>query len=89
MHGTGHKVTHKTGAGTGVKVKPRYNRALLALHKIWRYQKSVSLLILLLPFQRLIRKVAQNFWMELHFQNGAILAIQEAIEDFWCSCLNQ
>ena len=76
------KAVHKMGAGAGVKVKPRCNWALLALCKIWKYQKSVSLLIPLLSFQRLIKEVAQDFQMELHFQSGAILAIQEAVEAF-------
>ena len=76
------KAAHKTGASAGVKVKPRYNWALLALHEIRRYLKTVHLLIPLLPFQRLIREVPQDFRMELHFQSGAILAIQEVAEAF-------
>ena len=42
----------------------------------------MHLLIPLLPFQRLIREVAQDFKVELHFQSRAILAIQEAAEAF-------
>ena len=76
------KAAHKAGAGTGVKTKPRRSWSLLSLREIRRYQKSVHLLIPLLPFQRLIRKIVQDFRMDLHFQSGAILALQEAAEAF-------
>ena len=62
--------------------KPRHNWSLIALQEIHHFQKSVNLLIPLLPFERLIQEIAQNFRMDLHFQNGAILAIQEAAEAF-------
>ena len=75
------KPAHKSGRGTRVK-KLRCNWALLALHKICHYQKSVDLLIPLLPFQRLIWEITQDFKVDLHFQSGAILAIQEAVEAF-------
>ena len=53
-----------------------------ALREIHRFQKSVDLLIPLLPFQRLVREVAQDFRTNLHFQSSAILALQEAAEQF-------
>ena len=56
--------------------------ALVALREIRRFQKSVDLLIPLLPFQRLIREIAQDFKTDLRFQSGAILALQEAAEAF-------
>ena len=71
----------KSGKGAEVK-KPRHNWALLALHEIHHYQKSVDLLIPLFPFQRLIWEIVQDFRMDLWFQSGAILAIQEAMETF-------
>ena len=40
----------------------------------------MDLLIPLLPFQHLIHEIMQDFQMNLHFQSGAILAIQEAAE---------
>ena len=49
---------------------------------IHHFQKSVGLLIPLLPFQCLIREIAQDFKYDLHFQSGAILALQEAVEMF-------
>ena len=50
--------------------------------EIFRYQRSTELLIRKLPFQRLIREVAQDFKMDLRFQSSAIMALQEASEAF-------
>ena len=50
------------------------------MREICHYQKSVNLLIPLLPFQRLVREITQDFKMDLHFQSSAILALQEAVE---------
>ena len=74
------KAAHKQGGGQEAKSKPRRNYALLALREIRRFQKSVDLLIPLLPFQRLVCKITQDFNMSLRFQSSAILALQEATE---------
>ena len=50
------------------------------MHEIQRFQKSVDLLIPLLPFQRLICEIAQDFKTDLQFKSAAILALQEAVE---------
>lgn len=47
-----------------------------------RYQKSTELLIRKLPFQRLVREVAQDFKPDLRFQASAVLALQEAAEAY-------
>ncbi len=54
----------------------------MALREIRRYQKSSDLLIRKLPFQRLVREIAQDFKQELRFQSTAILALQEASEAY-------
>ena len=54
----------------------------MALREIRRYQKSTELLIRKLPFQRLIREIAQDFKTELRFQSSAVLALQEADEAY-------
>jgi histone H3/H4 len=41
-----------------------------------RYQKSTDLLIRKLPFQRLVREIAQDVTPGLRFQSTAILALQ-------------
>ena len=49
---------------------------------IRRYQKSTDLLIRKLPFQRLVREIAQDFKTDIRFQSTAILALQEASEAY-------
>ena len=52
----------------------------VALREIRKYQKSTELLIRKLPFQRLVREIAQDFKTDLRFQSTAVLALQEAAE---------
>jgi histone H3 len=52
----------------------------VALREIRRYQKSTELLIRKLPFQRLVREIAQDFKTDLRFQSSAVMALQEASE---------
>ena len=54
----------------------------MALREIRRFQKSTDLLIRKLPFQRLVREIAQDFQSNLRFQGTAILALQEASESY-------
>ena len=42
----------------------------------------VLLLIRKLPFQRLVREIAQDFKTDLRFQGSAVLALQEASEAY-------
>ena len=58
------------------------NSGTVALREIRRYQKSAELLIRRLPFQRLVREVAQDFKHDLRFQSSAIGALQEAVEAY-------
>ena len=55
---------------------------VMALHEIRHYQKSSALLIRKLPFQRLVREIAQDFKSDLCFQAAAILCLQEAAEAY-------
>ena len=69
----------------GVKKARRYKPGTVALREIRKYQKSTELLIRKLPFQRLVREIAQDFtpvWLDLRFQATAILALQEAAESY-------
>ncbi|KAK7925035.1 hypothetical protein WMY93_007345 [Mugilogobius chulae] len=52
------------------------------LREIRRYQKSTELLIRKLPFQRLVREIAQDFKTDLRFQSSAVMALQEASEAY-------
>jgi histone H3 len=49
-----------TAAG-GVKKPHRFKPGTVALREIRKYQKSTDLLIRKLPFQRLVREIAQDF----------------------------
>ena len=61
----------------------RYRPGTVALREIRRYQKSASLLIRKLPFQRLVREVTQDIGQaNLRFQASAVLALQEACEAY-------
>jgi histone H3/H4 len=74
----------KTATG-GVKKPHRFRPGTVALREIRRYQKSTELLIRKLPFQRLVREIAQDFKTDLRFQSSAVLALQEASEGK-CRC---
>jgi histone H3/H4 len=66
----------------GVKKPHRYRPGIVALREIRRYQKSTELLIRKLPFQRLVREIAQDFKTNLRFQSSAVMALQEASEAY-------
>eukprot|EP00026_Physarum_polycephalum_P008114 Phypoly_transcript_08192.p2 GENE.Phypoly_transcript_08192~~Phypoly_transcript_08192.p2 ORF type:complete len:134 (-),score=15.79 Phypoly_transcript_08192:150-551(-) len=68
--------------GGGVKKPHRFRPGTVALREIRRYQKSTELLIRKLPFQRLVREIAQDFKTDLRFQSAAIAALQEASEAY-------
>ncbi|KAF9418847.1 methionyl-tRNA synthetase [Podila epigama] len=69
----------------GIKGSHRYRLGTVALREIRRYQKSTEPLIRRLPFQRLVREIAQDFKPDLRFQTTAIGALQEASEAFLVS----
>ena len=66
----------------GIKKPHRFRPGTVALREIRRYQKSTELLIRKLPFQRLVREIAQDFKTDLRFQASSILALQEACEAY-------
>ncbi|KAH6555045.1 hypothetical protein KP509_1Z286600 [Ceratopteris richardii] len=75
------KAARKSALATGGVKKPRrYRPGTVALREIRKYQKITELLIRRLPFQRLVREIAQNLKTDLRFQSHAVLALQEAAE---------
>ena len=81
--GTSHGSQKSTPAGSGgVKQPHRFRPGTVALREIRRYQKSTELLIRKLPFQRLVREIAQDFKTDLRFQSAAVMALQEASEAY-------
>nr|CDS27954.1 histone cluster 2 H3c2 [Hymenolepis microstoma] len=77
------KAARKSAPATGGVKKPhRYRPGTVALREIRRYQKSTELLIRKMPFQRLVREIAQDFKTDLRFQSTAVSALQEASEAY-------
>lgn len=66
----------------GIKKPHRYRPGTVALREIRKYQKSTDLLIRKIPFQRLIKEIAQDYRADLRFQTTAVLALQEAAEAY-------
>ncbi|KAJ4991664.1 histone H3-like centromeric protein cse-4 [Stagonosporopsis vannaccii] len=63
----------------------RYKPGTVALREIRKYQKTTDLLLLKLPFQRLVREIAQSVSGDdgpNRWQSQAIFALQEATEAF-------
>src|SRR3984893_1445692 len=61
------KAARKSAPSTGGVKKPhRFRPGTVALREIRRYQKSTELLIRKLPFQRLVREIAQGFKARIH-----------------------
>merc|ERR1712072_717899 len=77
------KAARKSAPATGGVKKPhRFRPGTVALREIRRYQKSTELSIRKLPFQRLVREIAQEYKTDLRFQGSAIAALQEASEAY-------
>ncbi|KAF1789382.1 Histone-fold [Phytophthora cactorum] len=65
------KAARKSAPATGGVKKPH------------RYRPEVDgAVIRKLPFQRLVREIAQDFKTDLRFQGSAVLALQEAAEAY-------
>jgi histone H3 len=75
-------VAKKIDRRVGVKKPHRYRPGTVALREIRRYQKSTELLLRRLPFQRLVRELAQDVKIDLRFQASAIMALQESTEAY-------
>lgn len=52
------------------------------MREIRKYQKSTELLLRKLPFQGVVREIAQEYKSDLRFQKAALLALQEAAEAY-------
>ena len=76
------KAAKKSSATSGVKKPHRFRPGTVALREIRKYQKSTELLVRKLPFQRLVREIAQEYKTDLRFQSSAVLALQEAAEAY-------
>jgi len=67
----------------GPKKPRRLRPGTQALREIRRYQKSTELLIRRLPFQRLVREIAQKMYdVDLRWQESAVAALQQSAEAY-------
>ena len=77
------KAARKTAPALGGIKKPhRFRPGTVAIREIKKYQKSTELLIKKLPFQRIVREIAQDYNSGLRFQISALSALQEATENY-------
>ena len=77
------KAARKSAPATGGVKKPhRYRPGTVALREIRRYQKSTELLVRKLPFQHLVREIAQDFKNDLRFQ-GTLRGFSFGPRDPW------
>ena len=75
------KAARKSAPTGGVKKPHRYRPGTVALRdpQVPEVHRAP---IRKLPFQRLVREIAQDFKTDLRFQSSAILALQEASEAY-------
>ena len=77
------KAGRKSAPATGGVHKPhRWRPGTVALREIRKYQRTTHLLMRKLPFQRLVREIAQDFKTDLRVQSEALLALQEVCEAY-------
>jgi len=73
------------------KTKRRYKSDTIALHEIWKYQKSFENLISKMIFERLVREImhdcakANMLLYDYCIQRSVLSALQEVVEDFMIS----
>ena len=71
-----------------VKKSRKYQPSTVALREIWQFQKSTELLIRKLPFSQLVDKIAlKEGKYDLCFQGSAIICLQEAVEAYVVSLM--
>jgi len=77
------KMKRKTAPlDAGIKKPHRYRPGTVALRQIRRYQKSTDLLLRKLPFQRLVRDIAQQLRPDVRMQPEALQAMQHSLEHY-------
>ena len=90
LTGNGKVVKYKGPPKGKIRKARRFRPGTVALREIRKYQKSTELLIRKLPFQNLVREITYEIrdksW---RFQSQALLALQEASEDFLVNMFDQ
>ncbi|CAO3596055.1 unnamed protein product [Absidia cylindrospora] len=82
------KAARKSAPTTGGVKKPhRYKPGTVALREIRRYQKSTELLIRKLPFQRLVRELAQDFKTDFNSNPLPLALFKKPLKPTWSPSL--
>jgi len=82
------KAARKSAPSTGGVKKPhRYRPGTVALREIRRYQKSTELLIRKLPFQRLVREIAQISKLIFDFKVLPLVLCRKPVKHTLSACL--
>ena len=88
--GDGKSVRSKKSSKGSARRKRRFRPGTVALREIRKYQKSTELLIRKIPFQRLVREIVYKMKHKFFkFQSTALLALQEASEEFLVNMFDQ
>ena len=88
--GDGKSVRSKKYSKGSARRKRRFRPGTVALREIRKYQKSTKLLIRKIPFQRLVREIVYKMKdKDFKFQSTALLALQEASEEFLVNMFDQ
>ncbi len=64
----------------GVKRRHRFRPGTVALREIRKFQNTTESLIRRIPFQRLVREIAQGYKPDVRFTSQSLMALQEASE---------
>ena len=76
------KAAKKQPPSQAPRKKHRYRPGTVALKEIRKYQKSTELLCSRRAMERVVREIAREIKPDLRFGAGAILALQEACEEY-------
>lgn len=81
------KKPRRSAPATGAppKKQHRWRPGTKSLMEIRRYQKTTELLLRKRPFERLVREIMQKFKEDFRITAAALLALQEAVEDYLIS----
>lgn len=85
----GKSKSKKTSKSRGEKKTRHFKPGTVALREVKRYQKTSGFLIASLPFERLVREVAQDFKADLRFSRSAVALIQLITEHYLVGILEE
>lgn len=86
---SGKGIAMASSAAEAVRKPHRWRPGTEALREIRREQRTTDFRIRKLPFQRLVREIAQDFKNDLRFTETALGALQEAAEDYLTKALKE